>query len=49
MDDNILKMYIDEVFTVYDNDKNGTLEIRELHIFFNELYRSLNEPRRFTQ
>jgi Ca2+-binding EF-hand superfamily protein len=49
LDDGILKMYIDEVFQVYDYDRSGTLEYAEVHNFFNQLYASLNEPRRFTE
>lgn len=47
MDDGILKMFIDEVFAVYDKDKSGTLEEGELHTFFNQLFASFNDPRRF--
>ena len=49
LDDSILRMYIDEVFEVFDYDRNGTLEFKEVHNFFNQLYASLNEPRRFTE
>ena len=49
MDDSILMMYIDEVFSVYDLDRNGTLDAKEIHHFFNQLYASLNEKRRFTE
>ena len=49
MDDDILRMYIDEVFQVYDYDRSGTLEFKEVHNFFNQLYASLNEPRRFNE
>jgi hypothetical protein len=48
MDDGIIKMYVDEVFQAFDSDRNGTLDFREVHNFFNDLYTSLNEPRRFT-
>jgi len=49
MDDSILMMYIDEVFQIYDHDRNGTLDVREIHHFFNQLYTSLNESRRFNE
>lgn len=49
MDDSIIRMYIDEVFQVYDRDRSGTLEFGEVHNFFNELYVSLNDTRRFTE
>lgn len=49
LDDNILRMYIDEVFSVFDYDRNGTLEFKEVHNFFNQLYESLNDPRRFSE
>ena len=42
LDDNILRMFIDEVFQVYDSDKNGYLDVNELHTFLNQLYMSLN-------
>lgn len=48
MDDGVIRMYIDEVFQVYDYDRSGTLEFKEVDNFFNELYASLNEQRRFT-
>lgn len=35
LDDAVLRAYIDEVFQVYDTSKNGTLDTRELHNFFN--------------
>lgn len=35
IDDNILRMYIDEVFMVYDKDRSNTLDPRELAGFFN--------------
>ena len=49
LDDNILRMFIDEVFEVFDYDRSGTLEFKEVHNFFNQLYASLNEPRRFAE
>jgi len=49
MDDEILRMYVDEIYAVYDNDYNGYLDMRELHVFVNRLYADLNDPRRFTQ
>ena len=35
MDDDIIKMYVDEIFLTYDNDNNGTLDVMELHMFIN--------------
>lgn len=49
LDDGVLRMFIDEVFDVFDSDKNGYLDVDELHTFFNQLFMQLNEPRRFTQ
>lgn len=49
LDDGVLRMFIDEVFDVFDSDKNGYLDVDELHTFFNQLFAQLNEPRRFTQ
>lgn len=48
LDDNVLRMFIDEVFDQYDYDGNGTLDVNELHTFFNQLFIQLNDPRRFT-
>ena len=48
LDDGVLRMFIDEVFDMYDSDRSGTLDVKELHTFFNQLYIQLNEPRRFT-
>ena len=49
MDDNILKMYIDEVFAVYDKDRSGKLDKNQLVNFFNGLFASMNDPRRVDQ
>ena len=49
MDDNILRMYIDEVFGYYDQDRSGTLDKRELVNFFNQLFQSFHDPRRVDQ
>lgn len=49
MDDDIIKMYVDEIFMTYDNDNNGSLDIMELHIFINQMYANLNDDRMFTQ
>jgi Ca2+-binding EF-hand superfamily protein len=49
MDDNILRMYIDEVFSAYDSDRSGSLDKRELVGFFNRLFQSFNDPRRIDQ
>lgn len=49
MDDSILRMYIDEVFSYYDHDRSGTLDKRELVGFFNQLFQSFNDPRRVDQ
>lgn len=48
IDDNFLKMYIDEIFQVYDTDRSEFLDPDQLTVFFNELYGALHEPRRFT-
>ena len=48
LDDNILRMFIDEVFDQYDYDRSGSLDVNELHTFFNQLFIQLNDPRRFT-
>jgi Ca2+-binding EF-hand superfamily protein len=34
--------YIETVFNKYDTDRTGTLDVKEMTMFFNELFRSLN-------
>ena len=40
--DQMLKTYIDNVFMKYDTDNNGSLDVNEITVFFNDLFRSLN-------
>ena len=49
MDDSILKAYVDEIFMVYDKDRSGTLDARELASFFNDIFAMMNDPRRLNQ
>ena len=39
--DDVLRSYIDEVFSVYDSNKSGTLNPNEITGFFNALFSSL--------
>lgn len=48
MDDLTLQQYIDEVWRVYDGDKNGTLDINELHWFLNDLCARVGDSRRYS-
>jgi hypothetical protein len=42
--DEILKSYIDQIFSRYDSNTSGTLNPTEMTSFFNDLFRSLNIP-----
>ena len=49
MNDEILKMYVDEIFLVYDKDRSGFLDASELAGFFNDIFAMFNDPRRMNQ
>lgn len=40
--DEMLKSYIETVFSKYDVDHSGTLDSQEMTYFFNDLFRALN-------
>ena len=40
--DEMLKTYIDSVFSKYDTDNSGSLDGNEITFFFNDLFKSLN-------
>jgi Ca2+-binding EF-hand superfamily protein len=42
LQDEMIKAYIESVFNKYDTDRNGSLDVREMTLFFNDLFRSLN-------
>lgn len=42
LQDEMLKAYIDSVFNKYDADRNGSLDVKEMTLFFNDLFRNLN-------
>ena len=42
--DDVLKSYIEQIFTRYDTNSTGTLNPNEMTSFFNDLFRSLNIP-----
>lgn len=42
--DEVLKSYIEQIFTRYDSHSTGTLNPNEMTSFFNDLFRSLNLP-----
>ena len=46
MDDNQIRLYVDEVFALYDRDHNGFLDEAELAAFFNDMYAKMNIPNR---
>ena len=37
------------MFIKYDVDQSNSLDIKEGHNFFNDLYAAMHDPRRFTQ
>ena len=41
LQDEMLKSYIETVFTKYDTDNNGALDVQEMTQFFNDLFRNL--------
>lgn len=43
MDDNKLRLYVDEIFLYYDKDNSGTLDPKELTNFFNEIFKKMND------
>jgi hypothetical protein len=42
--DEILKSYIEQIFSGYDKNSTGTLNPTEMTSFFNDLFKSLNIP-----
>jgi Ca2+-binding EF-hand superfamily protein len=42
--DEILKSYIEQIFSRYDSNTSGTLNPNEMTGFFNDLFKSLNIP-----
>lgn len=47
MDDEILRLYVDEIFSVYDHDNSQTLDVQEISVFLNDIFSKMNDPRRF--
>ena len=47
--DQQLRAYIDQVFTVFDRDRSGTLDPMELGNFFNEVFSRIGWPMRINQ
>lgn len=41
LQDEMLKNYIETVFNRYDTDRNGSLDVQEMTLFFNDLFRTL--------
>ena len=42
LQDEMLKSYINTIFSRYDTDNSGTLDQREMTAFFNDLFKALN-------
>ena len=34
---------------VYDKDRSGTLDVKELSSFLNDIFSTMNDPRRYNQ
>jgi hypothetical protein len=49
MQDQQLRMYIDQVFNTYDRDRSGTLDPNELVAFFNDVLSMMGYPIRVNQ
>eukprot|EP00919_Chromeraceae_sp_WS-2016_P051361 GHVR01121765.1.p1 GENE.GHVR01121765.1~~GHVR01121765.1.p1 ORF type:complete len:153 (+),score=15.49 GHVR01121765.1:810-1268(+) len=47
--DNVLKQYIDQIFSKYDQDNSGTLNAFELSSFFNDVFVMMGNPTRVDQ
>ena len=47
--DDQIRNYIEHVFNRYDRDRSGTLTSNELVFFFNDLFQTMNNPRRINQ
>lgn len=47
--DNVLRNYIDQIFSKYDRDRSMTLEVNELASFFNDVFMMMGDPRRINQ
>jgi len=41
LQDEMLRNYIETVFNRYDTDRNGSLDVHEMTLFFNDLFRTL--------
>lgn len=41
LQDEMLRNYINTVFDRFDTDRNGTLDVHEMTLFFNDLFRTL--------
>jgi hypothetical protein len=48
VDDNTLRMYIDQVFAEFDRDRSGTLELQELAAFFSKVFAMMGYNRQIT-
>ena len=49
MNDALLQQYVDQVFAIYDRDRSGSLDVRELAGFFNDIFAKMGDPRRLNQ
>lgn len=49
VDDNTLRMYVDQIFNEFDRDRSGTLEVHELGAFFTKVFALTGHPRQITQ
>lgn len=49
MNDDRLRIYVDEIFLYYDKDRSGTLDERELTNFFNEILQKMNDNKQVNE
>lgn len=48
LQDVMLKTYIDKIFDKYDTDKSGTLDEKEMTVFFNDLFKQMGIQKEVT-
>jgi Ca2+-binding EF-hand superfamily protein len=49
LQDEMLKAYIDKVFDEFDTDRNGSLDEKEMTLFFNKLFGQLGINQKVTE
>jgi Ca2+-binding EF-hand superfamily protein len=49
LQDEMLRAYVDKVFEQFDTDKNGSLDEKEMTLFFNKLFGQLGINQQVTE